>query len=164
MESLVTTIPREQALRQLSITGFYNPAPTTPGRPTSDNVEADIPSGSPTRNTNFVDSGTSGRGGNNDDCILNEPDQDTGGTLGSIENSIEEGGWGSVEPMEQLTLTPSTNKIKQLGDATGDEKATITNECTFKRRKCEVHNVKGTRMVTTRKTWGKVKNGISRIV
>ena len=60
MEPLVTIIPREQALRQLNITGFYNPAPTTLCRPTSEDLEADIPGGSSPRDASFAEIETKG--------------------------------------------------------------------------------------------------------
>ena len=54
--------PKEQTLRQLSITGFYNPAPATPGRPTSEDVEADIPGGCSPKDASFAEIETSGGG------------------------------------------------------------------------------------------------------
>ena len=160
MEPLGSTIPREQALRQLSITGFYNPAPTTPGRPTSDDLVANIPGGNSTEDMSFVETGTGGRGGGDKEEYISS---NTRGTLKKLEKpevTIEEGGGGSVEHSEQLSVTPSINQIQKQGDSRDDGVIPNKNECTFKRGKCEIHNVKGTRIVNTKKTWGKLKNGM----
>ena len=160
MEPLGSTIPREQALRQLSITGFYNPAPTTPGRPTSDDLVANIPGGNSTEDMSFVETGTGGRGGGDKEEYNSS---NTRGTLEKLEKpevTIEEGGGGSVEHSEQLSVTPSINQIQKQGDSRDDGVIPNKNECTFKRGKCEIHNVKGTRIVNTKKTWGKLKNGM----
>ena len=128
---------------------------------------ANIPGGSSPKDTSFEEIRDDGGRGGNDGCTTFGADQDNEGLIRIKENFEEEGGRGSVESLEKPTTTPSTICDKNLSNTQGDEKATLSNgraastdknECTFRRGKFVIHNIKGTILVTSRKTRGKLKN------
>ena len=99
IEPFGSTIPKEQALKQLSITGFCNPATIILGKPTSDYVEANIPSDSTPKDMSFVEIGTGVGGGAKEECIPLDTDRDTRGTVGKLEIATKEGGGGQLNTL-----------------------------------------------------------------